>query len=879
MIKTNLLLTGFLLWVSTLQRVAPSQSAESAGSSSVRSYGNHVFERHANMGDQRGCSNLQWTVDKASMDLTLAVSSVPSSDWIAVGFSENGGMKGADMLMVRRFSNGKYVVDDLISKDYALPERDVLQNGELLFSETDELDQIRVVLRRRLNTCDKDDIPIKSYKQSLICASGKLDANGQALFHGPQHNRIDVNMMVDEQLLTERQLNLHQNLTATPLVTDIVTAQGDLTKALEPFPVDFQMPAHTLDPSIRTSYTCVLFRMPENFNAIAVETVWDNGTTMEDSPVPSYIHHQWLAHCAEEDALDPAWFDGQPFDCLQRRLPCSNVIGNAKMGRTQAPAAIHIPLKKGQLYAIEVHYDNPYSLPIEDDTSGLRIWTEPVQISSSQPGQITFFRGQFDKLVIPADPEQRPVELSFQISSAATAAILPPQGVQVWATGSHMHEAGIRSQAKHIRNGVHIANVMDSKGYDFALQTPKWELWKLLPGDTIIMTCFFRPEKDRDIVGGFETSDEMCDFNFAFSPALESFEFAMGVIVEPGQPFNSTYVTPYNGLQFDFGVEGFDPTVYPPDNDGFVPLREHEFDFCELVLQDEIQLHDVSFANPQIPAQLYLAAFFIFLSVLPRAWKKIGEMQDERIKRNTISYLVNFIWTVIAFPVLLVALIDLYQPARDFDAVDPEHYTAARGMIVFRSVIYLTELCYRINPRWELIFHHILTSGVVMLSNWLAMESLAFHSILKVGIMLCLNPAMEQAFHLALFLKNLGYGHTKWWSWLCYAGGVLSVITSTILAVLSYVAMVHAYKGKDASWAIPSHSVSDWKESTVSLELWMGLLSVSIAFLLFIQYWNGRIMILLSRRRHREEKQEYDELDVEVPKDDGITAVSDQVSN
>lgn len=73
---------------------------------------------------------------------------------------------------IRLNDEGEFVVDDLISLDFVHPKRDVLQHVELVYATIDDRDRIQAVIRRRLDTCDKDDIAVSGTKQFLICASG-----------------------------------------------------------------------------------------------------------------------------------------------------------------------------------------------------------------------------------------------------------------------------------------------------------------------------------------------------------------------------------------------------------------------------------------------------------------------------------------------------------------------------------------------------------------------------------------------------------------------------------------------------------------------------------------------------------------------------------
>ena len=211
---------------------------------------------------------------------------------------------------------------------------------------------------------------------------------------------------------------------------------------------------------------------------------------------------------------------------------------------------------------------------------------------------MTALRADHESIHIPADPEQNVVERSFQISSAATAAVLPPEGIQVFGARSHMHGAGVRAVAKLIRNGVHIKNVWYENRFDFALQNPVKNVWRMMPGDSIIVSCFYRPEPDRDIVGGLEFTDEMCNLYIGSWPMVEGFEVVTGLMVGPDEPFKNSYMGYRNGYETASpGQLKYKDAIYPPDGRDFVPLAEHELDVCDLMVRNELINYTISFCG------------------------------------------------------------------------------------------------------------------------------------------------------------------------------------------------------------------------------------------------------------------------------------------
>lgn len=159
-------------------------------------YGGYAFERKVTM-IGGGCQDVHWTLDMESHEITMAVRGASGATWVAIGLSEYGSMKGLDVAMIKELQNedddeSSFVVEDLISHDFVTPQNDILQSVELLYAHIDQEDRLQAIIRRRLDTCDKDDIAIEPYRQYLVGASGDVNAKGEAVFHGPSRARAVV---------------------------------------------------------------------------------------------------------------------------------------------------------------------------------------------------------------------------------------------------------------------------------------------------------------------------------------------------------------------------------------------------------------------------------------------------------------------------------------------------------------------------------------------------------------------------------------------------------------------------------------------------------------------------------------------------------------
>lgn len=236
-----------------------------------------------------------------------------------------------------------------------------------------------------------------------------------------------------------------------------------------------------------------------------------------------------------------------------------------------------------------------------------------------------------------------------------------------------------------------------------------------MPGDAIIMSCFYKPHPDRDIVGGWNTEHEMCDLIFGLAPEVETFAFGLGWMVRPTEEFRNSFMGS-SAVGATAKTLDYTQAIYRPNPEGrnFVPLEEHRLNVCELAVRGTMELQEIRWSSPQIPSQIYfLAAFFVFCF----AYQALGcsqRIQGERKRRNTVVYLVELVFSLFSLPVISWSLASISAPSTTFDAVNPETYPVARGLIVAQSALFLIELFYRIRIRLEVMIHHVLAVILVI---------------------------------------------------------------------------------------------------------------------------------------------------------------------
>ena len=820
-----------------------------------------VFERSVRM-QGSGCQNVQWTVDMEALTITFHVESSAGADWVGLGLSENGGMKGADIAIVRKSSSGsELVVDDRVSVGYIRPEKDTLQNIELLYSEIRESDErIVAVIRRDLDTCDIDDLSVVPNKQNLICASGMTSSEGEILYHGPNVAKALVNLMVDEELLLESNLSEGNKSFA---LGPMVTVRGDIEESFEPFPVDIQMPNINLTADVVTSYVCSEVDLPFDLRRIRDEVVWEEGITMDTGFMPPYFHHLGLYYCPDSYFEELERSNGQPYDCFD--MPSCTLEASLGRGSTVTlPAGIHARTNAGR-YVLQLHYENNLGVPVNNDRSGIRVWVEPPRVPSrTRPASVFSLDGNLNSIHIPADPKQEDYSIQFMIPGEATREHVPPEGVQAFASAYHMHNAGLNARLQLIRDGVHILDVFNSLSYDFHLQTPTYKLWKLLPGDSLLMTCTYRPHPERDIYGGLASEDEMCVSVIGFvTPQNSTWDQILGVgyPVEKGQPLNKAFLgTIPDGEDrhtLDSSFATFSPSF---EEENFVPIKNHRYNTCEVAVRDSLQLPVYTFAEYNITAMITLIVTFCFCSFLAAkpVWKRIiAAPCDERLKRNTIIYFGQLIYGTFAMIICFIAGMELYNGEDTFGAVDPTTYLWLRGTIVVQILLYLVELFYRIDVRLEVVLHHVLVAISVIFISWAGSDTFAVKYILEVALPLFLMAVTDHPMNLALLLKNLGYAKTKWWPKLCKISGVLFILAKVIPFAFSISIMIRPMNGDGGSLEISNHSFSEWlvNEDKIELRDINIFLPILFSLLFLVQLYIGYVLWVLSSRYERQNRE------------------------
>ncbi|CAB9517883.1 DBH-like monooxygenase protein [Seminavis robusta] len=810
--------------------------------------------------DGNGCSDIKWTVDKEAMTLRIAFKSAIDTEWVGLGISEFGTMKGTDIMLVKMIDNGadepSFVAEDLISTDFVKPRKDILQNVELIHAELDEDGRIHALVERPLDSCDYDDIAVEPFQQSIICASGYLDDNNEILYHGPAvRSATTVNFMIDEDLFYGTiGFSNHSNEEIGKTLLDeqgIVTLWETGSGGQDHVAIDVQLPKITLPQDKVTSFACVAFRLPPEIpvRVIAAETVWGDGKIHANTGErPSYIHHQTLYQC-EGDADHHSVVEGQAFDCEFKMPDCPMALGIARSPRIKGPPGLHLTLEPG-FYVLQVHYENAARATIVDDRAGLRLWAEPPALPTwTNPSRFVTLEAYLDTIHVPADQNQEEIEVHYQISGEASRAVLPPDGVQVFMNLLHMHDRGVCGHLQLIRDGVHVQDIINTISFDKNSQQPNFRMWKYLPGDTLVMTCVYKPQKDVDTYGGKAASAEMCNALLGMTPPVPGFVRALGVVTPADQPFGKSQIAGGNSFAYDRSETATHAPTYKETKD-FKHLVDHHMKFCELAARDALLTPPIRITDPGVNIALFQILVLAFIAIVSSQWKAIKNMACERTKRNTVCYVLELVYSTVVLPFLLADYMTLITNEQSVDTVDAELYIPTRTIGVGLIFLYLAELFYKQGIRSDLILHHVVAILMAMLCYVAGIETFSVKVATKLGATLCLMAGTEQPMYFALLLKNLGYATDWWWPKLCYFAAIFNAITKAALITLFAYMLAVSYRGIDVSWEIGTWSFSSWMQapSWINANVVTAILSVLLVLLTLAQVFLGRVLFALASK-------------------------------
>jgi len=242
----------------------------------------------------------------------------------------------------------------------------------------------------------------------------------------------------------------------------------------------FQVPADATD-----LYQCFLFdlNLTKPTQGLAFEHLSDN---------PSVVHHWMLRTLEQTDKTGPL------LSCDDPTLDTQVVAGWAPGSSDwHLPKDVGMDLGRG-LMILEVHYNN-IGKPATTDRSGVRVCTtrtlRPHTAGVSWLGSQLFF--------IP--PKSKDFEVAGRCKPSRQSE--PIQILKVWP---HMHLRGKRSTLRLDRaNGMQ--QVVLDEPFSFESQKSYDVPISLMPGDSLVSSCYFDNPSNTVVTVGNSTMDEMCN--------------------------------------------------------------------------------------------------------------------------------------------------------------------------------------------------------------------------------------------------------------------------------------------------------------------------------------------------------------------------------
>ncbi|KAI9002470.1 PHM/PNGase F domain-containing protein [Hyaloraphidium curvatum] len=463
---------------------------------------------------------LFWKVDAAAGTITVGVASLQAPGWAGVGFSDNGGMTGADIVTGRlaaasgaAISAGStpgFVVEDRYATTFAEPKVDSSPSATALFGFQNAT-MTAFVFRRPLTArCNGESTSVSATRaQWVIFAHGE---SNELAYHGD--NRGQKHIFLQQPVLTFPDLPADV-LNVTIATPPVVVPRNKTTMycySLHQLPSD--RPYHVIreEPVItsKRAHHMILY----SCTAAQVETARSrlNGSDVACNSYGAQRERKFANPCT-------AFFTGWALGGKEVVLP--EGVGRP-MGGDKGPSFV----------LLEMHLDNVAGEPDTTDSSGMRLSYTP-NLRAQDMGVLTL--GVFtQQIVIPPQTSNYtirsicPSDCTSQLSQKST----------IFGAVLHMHTAGRSMRTRIIRNGTELEPLAqahyDNAYQGYILSDGREEL---RPGDTVVTECTWNTVgRSENVTGGEETSQEMC-FSFLNVFPAPSIDVCMTTATDPKVAF------------------------------------------------------------------------------------------------------------------------------------------------------------------------------------------------------------------------------------------------------------------------------------------------------------------------------------------------------
>lgn len=279
-----------------------------------------------------------------------------------------------------------------------------------------------------------------------------------------------------------------------------------------------------LDGSNRTEYVCEQYKVPPPdasdayYHMIKTEILMNDGNGTSGDDGSSVLHHILVYMCDGLASTDGDRVGQGSYKCSGMENNCFLVAGWA-LGQPPIcePPNVGSAIAFGTggqdaVFKIEAHYDNPRLVPASDQ-SGMRLHLTR-ELRPLESGMVILGMDMTDRQFTLEAGRSALVTRRNICPAAATQRAFNDRPIWIYAWNPHMHMLGRGLKTEHYRCGEKIGEISNIENFEFdnqqsyVLNPPI----KVLPGDSLVTTCFFNTsEVSEPVAGGEETTNEMCD--------------------------------------------------------------------------------------------------------------------------------------------------------------------------------------------------------------------------------------------------------------------------------------------------------------------------------------------------------------------------------
>ncbi|XP_034383025.1 DBH-like monooxygenase protein 2 homolog isoform X2 [Cyclopterus lumpus] len=435
--------------------------------------------------DQNHLVCLKWGFDNLQGNITFKLT-VNTTGWVGIGFSSDGGMTGADIVMGGVGPSGHYFTDYHATGEF-MPVVDEQQSYTLL-SLIESEGQTIMTFQRSIQTCDDNDYQISAQPIKMIYAYGLTDVISN---HRARRGAKEVNLLNYEPRITLTNLNY------LSITMDNITVPHN------------------------TYYHCKVMKF-QNLDPKNPYHIYQFEPVIEH---PDLVHHILLYRCPSfvKDPYDKPCYMGDIGDA------CFGVVAAWAVGGGvfELPENMGIPVggaDSNAFYRLEIHYNNLNNESGRTDSSGLRLHYT-VQPRKYDVGILTTGVLPHSYLNYNIPPKAAQFHTYGVCNTTLFSQIVThvPE-LQVFAVLLHTHLAGRKVRVGHYRNGEQIDFLAVNDKYNFELQqsVSLGNVKNIKQGDEIVVECTYDTSNRTNVTRmGLATTDEMCLAFLYYYPAIK----------------------------------------------------------------------------------------------------------------------------------------------------------------------------------------------------------------------------------------------------------------------------------------------------------------------------------------------------------------------